>query len=463
MSDILFDPGDLPEIRQIYAGQLSDQALYDYVVCVKRKEILAPNLPLAWQVYAVDGYDGGVLPLARYIHLQRLLLDEDQILSDGRLREGLQRVPPSRLLSILGVGYVLTDKVHDVWIDGVFYDLAFEALLEGDGALAQTTGALPGEDAVPARRAAPRASTEDIPPFVATGLGVVSYLEGAQSVAAGTPVAEVRLTTERGNTERFTLYAGRDTAEGYHTPDTAHPQARVGRTWPDQPAGSDYVTHLRWESPSRIARLEIVALPFAGRIHIRGLALIDRRDSSNVPVLLSTDGRFRQAHSGDVKIYEVLDALPRAHVVHQAQVLADDEAALAALADPTFDPAQTVVLADGQAIEAHPAGQPQVTVETYTPHEIAIRASLDAPGYLVLSDAWYPGWQATVDGQSTDIARANVHFRAVYLPAGVHAVRFVYRPTSYYLGLGISVLAIMGLAACGTLIATTRRVHLIDV
>ena len=37
-------------------------------------------------------------------------------------------------------------------------------------------------------------------------------------------------------------------------------------------------------------------------------------------------------------------------------------------------------------------------------------------GYLVVSDTWYPGWQATVDGEAATIERANVHFRAVYLP-----------------------------------------------
>ena len=116
LSHTLYDPGDLGEIQQIYQDQLSPEAIYAHVVNVKRQEILAPNLPLAWRIYAIDGYDGGVLPLARYIRLQRLLLDEEDILSDGRLREGLERIPPSRLLSILGARYAITDKVHDVWI-----------------------------------------------------------------------------------------------------------------------------------------------------------------------------------------------------------------------------------------------------------------------------------------------------------------------------------------------------------
>ena len=53
---------------------LPQRRIYDYVVSAKRQEILAPNLPLAWRLYAVDGYDGGLLPLARYVRLQRLFL-----------------------------------------------------------------------------------------------------------------------------------------------------------------------------------------------------------------------------------------------------------------------------------------------------------------------------------------------------------------------------------------------------
>ncbi|NIO71325.1 MAG: hypothetical protein GTN71_20395, partial [Anaerolineae bacterium] len=118
MSGIVYDPGDLKEIQQIFEGQLPPQAIYDYVVAAKRKEILAPNLPLLYKIASVDGYDGGLLPLKRYITLLRLFLPEEDILPDGRLREQLKQVPEGRLLSLLNVKYVLTDKVFDVWIDG---------------------------------------------------------------------------------------------------------------------------------------------------------------------------------------------------------------------------------------------------------------------------------------------------------------------------------------------------------
>jgi len=436
LSDILFDPGDLDEMRRMFGRQLSEQEIYDYVVAAKRKEIIVPNLPLSWRIYAVDGYDGGLLPLARYIHLQRLFLDEDDILVDGRLREGLERIPPSRLLSILGTRYVITDKVQDVWIDDVFYDLAFDAAL---GAGTVNTIA-----------------TEDIPRFVATGAGLVSYLEGAQAVADGTPVAEVRFAAEGGETHTFTLRAGQDTAEGQYDSDVSHTQAKIGHTWRET-AGSDYVSRLDWNAPTQVTQVEVSVLPFGGGIHIRGLTLVDERDGSNVTLILSTDGRFRQVHSGDVKIYEVLDALPRAYIVHQTRIL-DDEAAIAAMADRSFSPSQTAILHQGLALQESPLALSQAVVTEYEPERITIQASAEAPGYLILSDAWYPGWKATVDGVPVDVERANVHFRGVYLEPGTHTVRFVYRPASYSIGLGISIVTSVGIviAAVGYSIRHSR-------
>jgi hypothetical protein len=81
---------------------------------------------------------------------------------------------------------------------------------------------------------------------------------------------------------------------------------------------------------------------------------------------------------------------------------------------------------------------------------VTIRAASSGDGWLILSDTWYPGWSATVDGEPTDIQLANETFRAVKFPAGVHQVEFQYAPMSLQLGevmsLASAVVIIIGLA-----------------
>ena len=73
-----------------------------------------------------------------------------------------------------------------------------------------------------------------------------------------------------------------------------------------------------------------------------------------------------------------------------------------------------------------------------------MRAVLTHPGYLVLADTFYPGWQVFVDGQESALLRANYAFRAVALEAGDHEVHFRYRPRSFVVGLVCSMIALFG-------------------
>src|SRR6185436_4043072 len=106
-----------------------------------------------------------------------------------------------------------------------------------------------------------------------------------------------------------------------------------------------------------------------------------------------------------------------AHLVERAQVLDDAEAA-ARLADRSFDPALDVVLSPGTSAEAlsGTAGGTPATFDEDRPELVRIAVRALADSYLVLSDAWYPGWVATVDDAEVPIERANILFRAVRVP-----------------------------------------------
>ncbi|MBN2502858.1 MAG: YfhO family protein [Anaerolineales bacterium] len=70
---------------------------------------------------------------------------------------------------------------------------------------------------------------------------------------------------------------------------------------------------------------------------------------------------------------------------------------------------------------------------------VQVNAPLD--GWLVLNDVWYPGWTARLDGQKAELYKADYLFRAVAVPAGEHQITFVYRPVSFYVGVGLSAAA----------------------
>lgn len=90
-----------------------------------------------------------------------------------------------------------------------------------------------------------------------------------------------------------------------------------------------------------------------------------------------------------------------------------------------------------------------LTVDAGNPNLLVI--DLDAPGagWLVLSDVWYPGWQAWVDGRPAKILRANYLFRAVKVEPGSQQVVFSYRPLTFKFGLVCSLCCWLALAALG--------------
>jgi hypothetical protein len=150
-------------------------------------------------------------------------------------------------------------------------------------------------------------------------------------------------------------------------------------------------------------------------------------------------------------VYEIPNALPRAFIVPQAVVADDAEAVLTQLNDFSLDLRQTVILElePGQpsppaTFALWPSGESATaTIISETPQTAEIEVTLPGDGYLVLLDTYYPGWQATLDGQPISIYRANYLGRAVPVPAGEHVIRFEYRPLSFRLGVWLALLILI--------------------
>ncbi|MBI4367517.1 MAG: YfhO family protein [Deltaproteobacteria bacterium] len=159
--------------------------------------------------------------------------------------------------------------------------------------------------------------------------------------------------------------------------------------------------------------------------------------------------RYPLAHRSEVDIYENPRALPRAFFPRSVEA-ASDNAMFAALSDPAFDPAERTLierlpptLPDGKS------GDGRATIAAQQSDRVAIDVEASGPRVLVLTDTYYPGWRATVDGHATPIYRANYVFRAVAVPAGRHHIVFRYCPASFYWGAGVSGLALIGILGVG--------------
>ncbi len=138
--------------------------------------------------------------------------------------------------------------------------------------------------------------------------------------------------------------------------------------------------------------------------------------------------------------------LPRAFIVPGAKIMRKEEI-LDYLIRPEFDPTLMVLLEidDFQSeFTKHPPStaniRSHVKTITYSPDQIVLETESGGPGYLFLSEIYYPGWKAFVDGRPARILRGNYIFRVIELPEGHHVVRFVFAPLSIRMGIGITLL-----------------------
>ncbi len=386
ISKTLFDAGDEVDMDIVYAEALSDQALWAYKVAAKHREILSPNLSLAFEVPAVDGYDGGVLPLQHYVAFSRLLLPEGTL--DGRLRENLTAIPPSRWLSLLHVRFLVTDKTHDAWVDGIFYDRQFQPVL------------------VPSQKLELAWLPAD---FEADALSLLY-----------TGAGELELHFMDGRIRHLPLPLLENDAAPYIA---------------------------SWSEPGKAHSVTLRASE-AG-MTLTGASLVDGRTSAFYPLVLSD--HFRLVHSGDVKIYENLRLIPRAFFVSAYQCVDSEDEMLQALAYPEFDPTMEVVLACQGRVSVEPAAQiwgksaAEVRFVHYTDTQIVLDVTAEQSGFLVLTDTWYPGWSVAVVNREAGTThstvevplRADVLFRAVPLQAGNWRLTFTFVSTLMRLGYGL--------------------------
>jgi hypothetical protein len=448
MSTLVFDPGDMGDYRRIFlegdAPQLDERAFAELIVALKAQEILAPNLALLWRIPSIDGFDGGVLPLRRYLDFLTLLIPPDRLVPDGRLREQVTTIPHTGLLALLNGQYVITDKVRDLWFQDVYYDRQIGARL-GAASLHSSLVSTPY-------------------PFPATHIGVIGTLDGLDEPArarlqqGSETVARLELQVEGASIQSWPITAGG--APGAHFADGAlHSSmaAASGATVAYQDVEGErqeYWAGFALDEPLSEGELLLHWEPGAPDVLFQALTLIDARTGMFLPLLPSDRGRFQRVHSGDVKIYENLDLLPRAYLVHEVLPAVDAPAALALLQQGAVSPGVQAVVEgwDAAAAVGPAAAGDSATMVAYAPEEIVVDVRSAHPALLVISDAYYPGWQATLHlraagrrmqddaGTPLPVYPTNHLFRGVPVPAGEHQVVLRFEPASWRQGLWLSLL-----------------------
>lgn len=404
LSNIFFDVGDQAEIDTIYADQLPAAAQYDYTVAMKQKEIVGPNLPMVFDLAAIDGFDGGILPLQSYSQLMQLILPAGTETTDGRLREQLTAVPEAKWLDLFNVQHLITDKTGDTWRDGVFFDLQHPLHLQvGDSYIITNTNAFPAS-------------------------ALMLLVEGEPG--------EVIFTTE----------------DGELWPREAYP-VESGLVRADWPPPYQRPRSYRVETPQTMTLRAT-----QGDWHILAATLINEEDDTFLPVTL---GNYRQIHSGDVKIYENLDVLPRAFAVSEVVWQPDVAASIVAMQADAFDPRDTAVIiqADGpqHLLPELVGAETAVEISHYEPGKIIVQVETDQPAFLVLTEAYYPGWQARVDGLEREIYRTDGYFQGILVESGDREIVFTFVPNSFVYGRWLTLLGLFSLLI---LIITLVFLHL---
>jgi Bacterial membrane protein YfhO len=156
------------------------------------------------------------------------------------------------------------------------------------------------------------------------------------------------------------------------------------------------------------------------------------------------------------RVYLNPDFLPRAFLVTRVTVEENLDAVFRHMASPEYEPRRYLVIEETTArrlgnLDSFNNSTTQESEGTarilsHTPNTITISVASAAEAFLVLSEIYYPGWRAYVDGHEEDLVRANGILRAVRLKAGNHQVEFRYQPYSLYAGAtmsGITLLLIL--------------------
>ncbi len=185
-------------------------------------------------------------------------------------------------------------------------------------------------------------------------------------------------------------------------------------------------------------------------------------ENTYVPAFEKISARFPMVfRSGSVYVFENKSVLPRAFAVPATgiEVIKGDEGQLRRLQSPSFNPEQSVILGERPAALTGPylpaMSSTSVQIIDSQVNQIRMRAQAGMPAVLIVSQIYYPGWKAFVDGQEASVFPADLALTGLALPSGTHDVQLVFQPASFRIGAGITIVSLMVIV--GIFVVSGRR------
>jgi hypothetical protein len=173
----------------------------------------------------------------------------------------------------------------------------------------------------------------------------------------------------------------------------------------------------------------------------------DRGQSWSFPFSQYLPGQFTSIYNDNYyQVYKNNIPIQHAFFAQNYKVRTNPKAILTTLFQPATHLTNTIILEqDPHISQGGVTGKAKIT--QYTADEITITAQTNKNALLFLSEVFYPGWKAYVDGKETKIYRADYTFRSIVVPAGYHTIVFRYEPLSFTVGCWLCLVGAFGIIA----------------
>jgi len=305
-------------------------------------------------------------------------------------------------------------------------------------------------------------------------LVVVSALSFATGIKQGEPVAKIRMHATDGSVSERVMQAGIDTAEWAHErPDIRKTISHTLATAFDQAPGDErnsfpayrYVTRIQLPEKLALTKIEVINVSSVP-LSLWKISMFDSVRQLSTPVSLVSTDRWRTIYNKDrVIVLENNRALPPAWLVSRVELVRPEEA-LRLIRGQEITPfiPKTTALVEMPVSNLSKVDQPQpsqpVRLAETRPNQFLAETDAEAPSLLVVSQAYYPGWIATVDQKEVPIYQTDYLLQGIEVPEGKHTVHLRYTAPAARRGLLLTGISALLLLVIGSILFYGRvRAH----